>query len=234
MSTHTKTLSLIFVLVAVGLLFGMRYIKKNETTAPAQITRPSTSIHTQLAEVATSTTILVFGDSITAGYGISLPDAYPAQLERALLSRGYNVRVINAGVSGETTAGGLRRAEFASKQKPDIVLIVLGGNDVLRGVAPASTKENLELIIQTFQQAGSRVVLVGMYAPANLGDIYVKEFSEIYTSLAVQFDVPLVPFLLDGVALDKTLNQSDGIHPNQQGAKIIAEQNILPTLLRLL
>ena len=197
------------------------------------VSRLITSTTTPQVEKA-KTTIVAFGDSVTAGYGITIPEAYPKQLENFLRARGLDVTVINSGVSGETTAGGLRRAHFVADQKPDIALVALGGNDVLRGIPPGNTKENLAQIITIFQKAGMHVVLVGMYAPANLGDAYVREFNAIYPDLARTYAVPLVPFLLDGVALDPALNQDDGIHPNQRGAKIIAEQNILPILLPLL
>jgi len=181
-----------------------------------------------------TTTIIVFGDSITAGYGINSMDAYPAVLERKLRDVGYAVTVINSGVSGETSAGGLSRAEFVASQKPDIVILALGGNDMLRGIDPTSTRRNLAGIIETLKRSGATVILAGMRASANLGDAYVKQFDAIYPSLAREFDVPLVPFLLEGVALDPKLNQRDGIHPNEEGARVIAEQNILPMLLSLL
>lgn len=181
-----------------------------------------------------STTIVAFGDSLTAGYGLDLADAYPAVLERALKEAGYPVVVINSGVSGETTAGGLSRAGFVASQKPDIVIVALGGNDMLRGIDPAATRNNLAGIIETFQRAGAKVILAGMRAPANLGQGYVMQFDAIYPALAKEFNVPLVPFLLDGVALEKDLNQPDGIHPNEAGVRVIVEENLLPKLLPLL
>jgi acyl-CoA thioesterase-1 len=177
---------------------------------------------------------MAFGDSVTAGYGLALSESYPAQLEQILKDKGYAVRVINAGVSGETTSGGLRRVDFAISQKPDIIILALGGNDVLRGIDPETSQSSLEGMLKAFQNAGISVVLVGMKAPLNLGFKYVNTFNAIYPNLAKTFDVPLVPFLLDGVALDPTLNQSDGIHPNAAGARIVAEKNILPVLLPLL
>jgi acyl-CoA thioesterase-1 len=194
----------------------------NSTTIPGNSTSTDTVTSRKL--------IVAFGDSITAGYGIALSEAYPKLLEEMLLARGHGVVVVNSGVSGETTAGGLRRAEFVAMQKPDIVLVALGGNDVLRGIPPSNTKENLAQIIAIFQNKGIRVVLVGMYAPENLGEVYVREFNALYPDLARTYAVPLVPFLLEGVALDPALNQNDGIHPNQAGARIIAEQNMFPIL----
>lgn len=181
-----------------------------------------------------TTTIVAFGDSITAGYGIDIDAAYPAVLEQALQDAGYNAIVINSGVSGETTAGGLRRADFVASQKPDIVLVALGGNDLLRGIDPASTRNNLAGIIETFQRAGAKVVLAGMRAPENLGEGYVLQFDAIYPALAREFGVPLVPFLLEGVALVEDKNQRDGIHPNEEGARVIAEEILLPKILPLL
>lgn len=184
--------------------------------------------------LVTKTVIVAFGDSITAGYGIALADSYPAQLERALTHLEYEVVVVNSGVTGETSAGGLRRASFVAAQKPDIVLLALGGNDVLRGVDPASTRKNLASTIEIFEEAGARVILLGMYAPSNLGETYVNQFNAIYPALAKEYNIPLIPFLLDRVALVPSFNQQDGIHPNKEGARIIAEENILPKLEVLL
>ncbi len=198
-----------------------------ESTVASILPEPSAPSDSQL-------TIVAFGDSITAGYGITVSEAYPQALENALRAKGYDVRVINSGVSGETTAGGLRRAEFVAAQKPHVVIIALGGNDVLRGITPASSKENLRGIIKIFKQAGIRILLAGMRAPNNLGPEYVQEFDAMYPALAKEYGLRLAPFLLDGVALDPIFNQNDGLHPNPVGAKIIAEKNILPELLPLL
>ncbi len=186
------------------------------------------------SESTYETTIVAFGDSVTAGYGIALDQAYPSILEQLLIAQGYSVRVINAGVSGETSAGGLRRVDFIKSLKPDVVILALGGNDVLRGLRPEDTKSNLKEIITQFKQEGIPVILVGMYAPNNLGGAYGVEFNTLYPALSTELEVPLVPFLLEGVALQKELNQNDGIHPNEAGAKIIAEKNILPSLVPLL
>ncbi|MEJ2197854.1 MAG: arylesterase [Desulfuromonadales bacterium] len=158
--------------------------------------------------------LLVLGDSLSAGYG---------------LKPGYRVHVINAGVSGDTTAGGLSRLEWALVDKPHIVLVELGGNDALRGLPPAETYANLESIIVKLKNNGVRVVLAGMQAPRNLGKDYTLKFDAIYPRLAGQYDVPLYPFFLDGVALDPALNQPDGIHPNPAGVKVIVKK-ILPLL----
>jgi acyl-CoA thioesterase-1 len=208
--------------------------RERELAVPATTTQSDTGSLGGPQTKGATTTIVAFGDSITAGYGIDLARAYPAVLERSLRDAGYGVAVINSGVSGETTAGGLRRAEFVASQNPDIVLVALGGNDLLRGIDPASTRNNLAGIIEIFKRAGAKVVLAGMYAPSNLGEGYVEQFNAIYPALAREFDVPLVPFLLENVALDKTKNQQDGIHPNEAGAQIIAQENLLPRILPLL
>ncbi len=217
---------LTIVLVCVGVYV---LIPRESAELQAQSESPVT-----LEPDSPKLTVMAFGDSVTAGYGLALSESYPAQLEQILKDKGYAVRVINAGVSGETTSGGLRRVDFAISQKPDIIILALGGNDVLRGIDPETSQSSLEGMLKAFQNAGISVVLVGMKAPLNLGFKYVNTFNAIYPNLAKTFDVPLVPFLLDGVALDPTLNQSDGIHPNAAGARIVAEKNILPVLLPLL
>ena len=173
--------------------------------------------------------LLVIGDSLSAGYGLKPEDSFPSRLEEALHGAGYRVHVINAGVSGDTTAGGLSRLEWALVDKPHIVLVELGGNDALRGLPPAETYANLESIIVKLKNNGVRVVLAGMQAPRNLGKDYTLEFDAIYPRLAEQYDISLYPFFLDGVALDPALNQPDGIHPNPAGVKVIVNK-ILPLL----
>jgi acyl-CoA thioesterase I len=177
--------------------------------------------------------ILTFGDSLTAGLGVAAEDAYPAQLQRRLDEQGIRYRVINAGVSGDTTAGGLRRVEWVLKSRPDIVLLELGANDGLRGLNLQQTKANLERIIQRCQEASVTVVLAGMKLPPNYGADYTKGFEAIYPALAKQYRVTLIPFFLDGVAGSATLNQADGIHPTSEGYRIIADkvlQQIKPLL----
>lgn len=187
-----------------------------------------------LAATGSETLIIVMGDSITAGLGVQLEEAYPALLEARLRAEGHAVRVVNSGVSGETTAGGLRRADFIARQKGDIVIVALGGNDALRGIDPAAASVQLESIIKILAQSGARVVLAGMYAPHNLGSAYVGSFDAMYPALAKKYALPLVPFLLEGVALDPALNQPDGIHPTPAGQRIIMEQNIYPVIIGLL
>lgn len=167
--------------------------------------------------------IVAFGDSLTAGLGVATEESYPAQLQRRLDGAGLRYRVINAGVSGDTTAGGLRRVAWVLKSKPRIVILELGGNDGLRGLSLKETKTNLEQIIRQFRNASVTVVLAGMKLPPNYGTDYTAGFESIYLSLAKQYHLPLIPFFLDGVAGSVSLNQADGIHPTGEGYRIIAE-----------
>lgn len=167
---------------------------------------------------------MAFGDSLTAGFGVSGDDAYPAQLQRRLDELGHRYRVINAGVSGDTTAGGLRRVTWVLAGKPEVVILELGGNDGLRGLSLDQTKNNLSLIIQQLQQARVIVILAGMKLPPNYGQDYTKSFEGIYPALAKQYDLLLIPFFLEGVAGLPALNQADGIHPTKAGYQIIVEQ----------
>ncbi len=173
--------------------------------------------------------IVAFGDSLTAGFGVSGEDAYPAQLQRRLDELDHRYRVINAGASGDTTAGGLRRVTWVLAGKPDIVILELGANDGLRGLSLEQTKSNLGSIIQQLQQAGITVILAGMKLPPNYGQDYTKGFEAIYPALAKQYRLPLIPFFLEGVAASSALNQADGIHPTKAGYRIIVEQ-VLKTL----
>lgn len=168
--------------------------------------------------------IVAFGDSLTAGLGVPAEDAYPAQLQHRLDEQGIRYRVINAGVSGETTAGGLRRVEWVLKSRPHVVLLELGANDGLRGLNLEQTKANLERIIQRCQEASVTVILAGMKLPPNYGADYTKGFEAIYPALAKQHGLTLIPFFLDGVAGSSTLNQADGIHPTREGYRIIADK----------
>jgi acyl-CoA thioesterase-1 len=168
--------------------------------------------------------IVAFGDSLTAGLGVATEDTYPARLQRRLDEQGLRYRVINAGVSGDTTAGGLRRVEWVLKSHPDMVILELGGNDGLRGLNVQETKANLEQIIQRCQEASVTVILAGMKLPPNYGADYTKAFEAIYPALAKRYRVPLIPFFLDGVAGSASLNQADGIHPTSEGYRIITEK----------
>jgi acyl-CoA thioesterase-1 len=164
--------------------------------------------------------ILAFGDSLFAGYGVAQSASYPARLEAALRARGINARIANAGVSGDTSAAALERLKFTldnQPQPPELVLLEFGGNDLLRGVAPAETKANLAAMLDALQRRQVSVLLVGMKAPPNLGAGYQQEFDAIYPALAKQFHVPLLPFLLQAVFDKPDLLQGDHIHPTAQG-----------------
>ena len=176
----------------------------------------------QTADVEPS--IIAFGDSLTAGLGVGRDDAYPAQLQRRLEGLGYHYRVINAGVSGDTTAGGLRRVPWVLKSKPELVILELGANDGLRGLSLEQTQHNLSRIIQEFRRADVTVILAGMKLPPNYGQDYTKGFEAIYQTLAAQYQLPLIPFFLEGVAASSSLNQADGIHPTKEGYQIVVDR----------
>jgi len=177
--------------------------------------------------------LLAFGDSLVHGYGLAAGDSFPEQLEGALRERGYAVKVINAGNSGDTTAAGRARLDWALAEEPDLVLVELGGNDSLRGIEPSDTYRNLDGILRRLTADGLPVLLAGMRAPRNLGDDYAAEFDAVFPRLAEKHGVAFYPFFLDGVALDPALNQADGIHPNAAGVAVIVER-ILPALEPLL
>ena len=168
--------------------------------------------------------IAALGDSLTAGLGVSPEEAYPAMLEARLRREGFEYRVINAGVSGDTSASGLRRIDWVLKLRPDVVIVALGANDGLRGQAPDVLRDNLTRIIERARAAGVRVLLAGMRVPPNYGDDYARAFAGVYPAVARATGVPLAPFLLDGVAGDARLNQPDGIHPTVEGQRVIAER----------
>lgn len=178
-------------------------------------------------------TVLALGDSLTAGYGLDQADAFPVQLQAALQSAGRDVTVINAGVSGDTSAGGRSRLEWLLTPEIDVVIVELGANDGLRGLDPAETRANLEWILATLQDKGLAVLLSGMVAPPNLGQDYGREFNAIYPELAQKYGAMLDPFFLQGVAADPTLNQRDGIHPNADGVAIIVKR-MAPRVIELL
>ncbi|MCP9456810.1 MAG: arylesterase [Nitrospira sp.] len=177
--------------------------------------------------------IIAFGDSLTAGLGVTREEAYPAQLQRRLEELGFQYQVINAGVSGETTAGGLRRVTWVLSAKPEIVILELGANDGLRGLGLDQTRDNLANIIRQLLQAHVTVILAGMKLPPNYGEEYTKQFESLYPALATQYRLPLIPFFLEGVAAHPALNQADGIHPTAEGYKIVAEQ-VLKVLIPVL
>ena len=185
------------------------------------------------ASAAEPTRLMVIGDSLVAGYGLEKGKSFPAQLGTALVEAGHDVEVLGAGVSGDTTAAGLARLEWALADNPDAVIIVLGGNDMLRGLDPDSTKENLDRIVGRLKSGDVGVLLAGMLAPRNLGPDFVERFDLIYPKIAATHDIALYPFFLDGVATDPKLNLDDGLHPNEKGIAIIVER-MLPQVEELL
>ncbi len=176
---------------------------------------------------------MAFGDSLTHGYGLVDGETFPEQLEAALRARDHNVTVINSGNSGDTTASGRARLDWALADQPDAVIVELGANDGLRGLDPAQTYENLDAILTRLKGDSIPILLAGMLAPRNLGQEYAAEFDSVYPRLAEKHAVDLYAFFLDGVALEADLNQRDGIHPNKAGVAVIVER-ILPQVEALL
>jgi acyl-CoA thioesterase-1 len=177
--------------------------------------------------------IVALGDSLTAGLGVTRDEAYPALLEARLRRAGFAYRVVNAGVSGDTAAGGLRRLDWVLRSRPEVVIVALGANDGLRGQPVTAVRDNLTAIVTRLREAGTRVLLVGMRLPPNYGEAYASDFAEAFRAVARGTSVAFLPFLLAGVAGDPSLNQADGIHPNAAGHRIVAE-HVWPSLQPLL
>jgi acyl-CoA thioesterase I len=177
--------------------------------------------------------ILAFGDSLTAGLGLPPDEAFPARLEARLNTEGTRVHVVNAGVSGDTTAGGRARLDRALAEKPDVVILELGANDALRGIDPKIVRANLDAMIAKIAASGAKLLLAGMRAPPNWGEDYQRDFDAIYPELAHAHGVTLYPFFLEGVAMDPELNQPDGLHPNQRGVAALVDR-IAPYVARLI
>lgn len=196
------------VLVLQGQLLGCEH-RKETAAVPRQ------------AQAAYDGTIVAMGDSLTAGLGVNENDAYPAQLERKLVAAGLHWRVVNAGISGETSSGALSRINWVLKLKPDIVVLETGANDGLRGIDPRVTQKNIDETLRIFKKNNVLVVLVGMRMVRNLGAEYTDAFHALYPRLAAKYNVALIPFFLEGVAGDPSLNQQDGIHPTAEGYRII-------------
>jgi acyl-CoA thioesterase-1 len=179
-------------------------------------------------------TIVCLGDSLTAGYGLSEEEAYPALVQAKAIADGHPWTVINAGVSGDTTNGGLHRVAWVLKAKPDLVLVCLGGNDGLRGLPLEHTQDNLRQLVEKLHAAGAATCIAGMQLPANFGDDYRQQFAALFPAVAHATHSPLLPFLLAGVGGIPTLNQGDGIHPNHEGQRLVAEtvyRFLLPQLV---
>jgi acyl-CoA thioesterase-1 len=174
------------------------------------------------APIDTRPVIVAFGDSLTAGYGVEPGKNYPDFLQRRLDSAGYKYRVVNLGVSGDTTTDGIQRLPDVLATKPTLVVLEFGGNDGLRGLPVATTRANLSQMIQTLQKADIRILLAGMTLPRNYGSAYIHSFEQVYVDLANQFHLPAIPFLLEGVGGHPDLTQPDGIHPTAEGSKIVS------------
>jgi acyl-CoA thioesterase I len=182
---------------------------------------------------ATERVIVALGDSLTAGFGVAPEEAWPALIETRLKREGYPYRVVNAGVSGDTTAGGLRRVDWVLRNRPDVAVVALGANDGLRGLGTDAMEANLRGIVERLRAGGARVLVAGMEVPPNYGAAYARAFRGVFPDVARRTGAALMPFLLDGVAADPRLNLSDGIHPNAAGHRAIAE-HVWPYLIALL
>lgn len=192
--------------------------RKQPSAAPSP-----TAAKTQEEKADTRPVILAFGDSLTAGYGVEPGESYPDHLQRMLDERGYAYRVVNMGISGDTTDGGVSRLDAALLVRPKIVILELGANDGLRGLPLERTRANLDLMINSFQGEGARVILAGMTLPRNYGAAYVRDFERIFRDLAKQRGAVLIPFFLEGVAMNQALMQDDMLHPNAAGCRKVAE-----------
>jgi acyl-CoA thioesterase I len=193
-----------------------------QRASPPTASRPSIA-NESASENPAGPRIVVLGDSLTAGLGLSIEDAYPAVLQRRLDAKGLKYHVLNAGISGDTSAGGLARVDSALEGDVRILIVALGGNDALRGLPVSQLKDNLARIIQRAHARGVTVILAGMEAPPNWGDEYTRAFHEVYPALAAEYHLALVPFLLEGVAGIDRLNQRDGIHPTAEGDRMVAD-----------
>ena len=216
--------------------YGALLLIVNLLLAPAAIlilAQPGFAWAAAPAALAAPLRLLAFGDSLTAGYGLAGDQSFPVQLEAALRARGHDIQVINGGISGDTSASGLARLDWALADNPDFVLIELGANDGLRGLDPEQTYANLDAIVTKLRLAHIPVLLTGMIAPPNLGRDYGAAFATAYTRVVKKHSVIFYPFFLDGVATRAELNQSDGIHPTARGVGLIVE-HILPSVERLL
>ena len=214
-----ETLALVASVTAFGC--GRESSSRSTTSAPPAASANAT---VPAAPQATSAPrIVVLGDSLTAGLGLPITQAYPSLLQQRLKEEGFDYEVVNAGVSGDTSASGLSRLDWALQGDVRILIVALGGNDALRGLPASQLQRNLGEIIERAQARRIRVILAGMESPPNWGRDYNVSFHKVYTTLAAQFHVPLVPFLLAGVAGTDTLNQPDGIHPTAAGARIVAD-----------
>jgi len=207
----TKTVLTPVLAVVIGSLICS--CEQRSTQAPAATQAQTTYVGT----------IVAAGDSLTAGQGVTETEAYPAQLEKKLMAAGYHYRVVNAGISGETSSGLLSRVSWVLKLKPDIVILVTGANDGLRGTDPQVTQKNITETVRILKQNGVFVILAGMRMVTSMGKEYTSEFAALYPAIAQKFDLIQIPFFLQGVAGNPALNQSDGIHPTAAGYQVITD-----------
>ena len=215
--------------VTVLLLAACSTAPAPEPEGPPRAVRPSAP-----TVPADASIIVTFGDSLTAGLGLAPEDNYPSLLQNLLLDQGFPYHVVNEGVSGDTSATALARVDTAASERAELVIVAIGANDGLRGLPVDEMEKNLREIVRRFEATGSRVVLAGMRIPPNMGPEYVGDFEAVFPRVAQDREIPLLPFLLEGVAADANLNQDDGIHPNEEGTRIVAElvANFVKPLLR--
>ena len=219
----------LFALLALLFACGGPGSSPGPSTGPGSTSTGSAAKGTERGARPELPTVVFLGDSLTAGYGLTQEQAFPALLGERLAEAGLAMRVVNAGESGATSAGGLARLDWILRQEPALIVVGLGGNDGLRGLGLEALEENLRAIVTGSREGGARVLLLGMMVPPNMGPDYSAAFGEIYSRVARELDVPLVPFLLEGVAGERALNLPDGIHPNGRGQEILAD-NVWPYL----
>jgi acyl-CoA thioesterase-1 len=210
-------------ILILGLAVGCRKSNTAESAESATANASASPSPTASPEEEDPPRIVAFGDSLTAGFGLDPSQSYPALLQKRLDDAGYTFKVINSGLSGDTSAGGVRRLEWALKGDVKFLILELGANDALRGQSVAEMKSNLANIIKRAQERKVTVILAGMEAPPNYGGDYTRSFREAFRDLAAEYDIPLIPFFLEGVGGVAHLNQGDGIHPNVQGTQIVME-----------
>lgn len=221
----TKRNILTLLVFAAFTLYGCGDVDRTDDSQASQEASASSSASIDRTKHTETKTILFFGNSLTAGYGLEPDQAFPALIQQRIDSLGLPYKVINAGVSGETTAGGKSRIDWLLKNPVDVFILELGANDGLRGINPDETYKNLKSIIEKVRAKNPdvKIILAGMQIPPNMGQKYSKDFREVFTELSEEKNVALIPFLLEGVAGNPKLNQADGIHPTVEGQKIVAE-----------
>lgn len=232
MNSLLKTTPLLLIALGLAVLGVSWYVFMFNPTQPTDEVRTDGNTNLPSREFK----IVAFGDSLTTGLGVDLKDSYPSILETRLNNNpiykeaGLKFTIINMGVSGETTTGGLERVDFVLAQKPDLILLGLGANDMLRSTDPAIVSSNLTVIIEKIKKSQVPLLLLGMQSAISSGFKYKRDFDSIYPKLAKAYSLPLVPFFLEGVVLVPDLNTADGIHPNRSGYEKIVSENVLPIL----